>query len=216
VTNRFIHFSKNTAQTGEKKRMNNIHKIALFSLSVLLLAGCMSFQEAGIERGQTVFNRVSFRSVKGNTIYYANRIYGGILISAGTECTINDFTSGAIKFTANGDKYVLRQWLIGQGTEDARVSFEKFFLEDKEAIGLDKINPKFQKNISSGIVEVGMTKQEVLLSTGYPSYLGRRHRTRNETRERILAHSDWYYLKTGRRKILLRFKGEELAEVIGK
>jgi hypothetical protein len=61
-----------------------------------------------------------------------------------------------------------------------------------------------------------MTKQEVLLSIGYPSYLGRKHRTRKETRKRILAHSDWYYLKTGRRKILLRFKGEELAEIIGK
>jgi len=208
--------SKNTASTGESKTMNNIRKIALVFLSVLLLSGCMSLQEAGIERGQTVFNRVSFRSVKGNTIYYANRIYGGILIPAGTECTIKDETASAIKFTANGNVYVLRQWLIAQSTENAKASFEKFFLEDKEAIGLDTINPKFQENISSGIVEVGMTKQEVLLSIGYPSYLGRRHRTRKETRERILAHSDWYYLKTGRKKVLLRFKGEELTEIIGK
>jgi len=72
--------------------MNHILKIVLFSLSVLLLAGCMSFQEAGIERGQTVFNRVSLRTAKENTIYYANRYYGGILIPAGTECTIDDVT----------------------------------------------------------------------------------------------------------------------------
>jgi len=172
--------------------MNNIRKIALFSFSVLLLFGCVSLKGAGIEKDQTVFNRVSFRSVKGNTIYYANRIYGGILIPAGTECTIKNVTPGGIEFIANGDTYGLRKWLIAQSTKNARISFDKFFVKNKEAIGLDKINPKFQENISSGIVEVGMTKQEVLLSISYPNYLGRRHRTREETRERILAHSDWY------------------------
>jgi hypothetical protein len=196
--------------------MNNIRKIALFSLSVLLLAGCVSLKEAEIEWGQTVFNRVSLRTAKGNTIYYSNRYYGGILIPAGTECAINDVTASAIKFTANGDEYVLRQWLIGKSKENVKASFEKFFVEDARTIGLDKINTKFRESISLGIAEVGMTKQEVLLSIGYPTYLGRKHRTHKESRERILAHSDWYYLKIGREKILLRFKGEELAEIIGK
>ena len=194
--------------------MNNIRQVALL-LSILLLVSCVSLKEAEIEWGDTVYNRVSLRTAKGNIIYDSNRYYGGILIPAGTECTINDVTARAIQFTANGDEYVLRQWLIGRGKENVTASFGKFFVTNAGTIGLDKINVKFRESISLGIAEVGMTKQEVLLSMGYPSYLGRKHRTHKETRERILAHNDWYYLKIGREKILLRFRGEKLAEIIG-
>jgi hypothetical protein len=196
--------------------MNNIRKIVLFSLSVLLLAGCATFKEAGVERGQIVFNKVGFRTYKENVIFYGNYFYGGNFIPAGTECTIKYISHKKIKFIANGDEYVLVDWRIGYGADNTRASFPKFFAESKETIGLNRINPDFRDYTSSGFVEVGMTKEEVLLSVGYPIYLGIKDPTKDDTRESILSHNDWYYLKSRRSKVLLRFKGEELAEIIGK
>jgi hypothetical protein len=201
--------------------MNNIRQVALFLLSAFLFWGCATLEEAGIERGQTVFNRVNFRTYKANKISYTNRMYGGILIPAGTECTLKNVSHKAITFIVNGDEYVLKDWLgviSAEGAtsvENVRVSFEKFFVENKEKIGLDKINPAFRESILAGIPELEMSKEEVLLSLGYPAFLGKNDRTWDDDRERILAHNDWYYRKTSRRSILLRFRSEKLAQIIG-
>jgi len=192
------------------------HQVILFSLLLFLPLGCPTFREAGIERGQIVYNRVGFRTYKENVIYYGNHFYGGDFIPAGTECTIKYVSHKKIKFIANGNKYVLVYWRIGYGADNTRASFYKFFAESKETIGLDRINPDFRDNILSGFVEVGMTKEEVLLSIGYPIYLGIKDPTNDDNPESILSHNDWYYLKSRRSKVLLRFKGEELAEIIGK
>jgi hypothetical protein len=193
-----------------RKNMSNIRQIALLLMSVSLLWGCAIPQKADTEKRQTYFNRVSFRTYKGNKITYTNLLYGGIFIPAGTECAIKDIKYHAsIKFIANGEEYLLSNWGGGKKW------FDKFFTENRETIGLDEVNLDFRESILYGHVEVGMTKEEVLLSAGYPAYLGSRDRTRDDDRKRIMAHDDWWYKKTKRRKILFRFMGGKLAEIVG-
>jgi hypothetical protein len=193
----------------ERKNMNNVRKIALFLISVSLLLGCAIPQKAETEKRQTFFNRVSFRTYRGNQITYTNLLYGGIVIPAGTECTVKYKRYDKIKFIANGEEYLLSNWGGGERF------FDKFFTENKELIGLDDVNPDFRENILSGHVEIGMTKEEVLLCVGYPAYLGSKDRTRDDDRERIMAHDDWWYKKTKRRKILFRFRTGKLDEIVG-
>ena len=59
-----------------------------------------------------------------------------------------------------------------------------------------------------------MTKQEILLSLGYPAYLGMKDPTYDDDREVILSHNDWYYFKGKRNKVLLRFMGKNLHEIL--
>jgi len=193
-------------------------KFLLVLLLASVLYGCaVNLKEAGIDRfvGQTLFNRVNFRTFGENRIYYTNRIYGGILIPAGTNCTIKSITSTKIWFITSGDEYVLIDWRGKTESENIKALFDKFFVEDREGIGLDKIYPDFREKVLSGIAEVGMTKEEVLVCAGYPAYIGYKDRTLDDDRERILAQNDWYYLKTRRRKVLYRFSGEKLNRIIG-
>jgi hypothetical protein len=189
-------------------------RVILFPLLLSLLFGCATFKEAGVEKEQIVFNKVGLRTYKANVIFYGNHFHGGDFIPAGTECTIRYISRKKIKFIANGVEYVMVHWRIGYGKDNTRVSFQKFFAEDKKAIGLDRISPEFRDSILSGIPEVGMTKEEVLFAIGYPFYLGRNDNTNNDTRESILSHNDWYYLESRRSTVLLRFRAGKLAQII--
>jgi hypothetical protein len=194
--------------------------VLIVCFSLMLLLGCVTFKtalkESGLEisQGQTVYNRVGFRTYGENAIYYSNRYFGGTFIPAGSECTIQDVSKGEITFTFNREQYVLVDWIGDVSAESVKTYFEKFFSKNKSEVGLDKVSPDFRGDIQEGFVKEGMTKHEVLLSIGYPAYLGRKDPTYNHDRELILSHNDWYYFKGRRAKILLRFKGEELHEIL--
>ena len=202
---------------SEKSMCRKI-KLILFILLCVAVLGCETIHESGIDtlEGQTVFNRVGLRADGENKIYHANRFSGGIFIPAGTECTIKQITYNIIRFTANEDEYVLTEWRISYGPVYTRTSFYKFFVEDKEAIGLDRINQDFRESIVSGIAEVGMTKHEVFLSLGYPAYVGNKEPTADKSRASIMSRDDWYYLKSKREKVLLRFEDHRLAQITEK
>lgn len=200
----------------------NFRAILLFSLTLILYC-CASFKtaydESGINTltGQVVFNRVSFRTYGDNKISYANRYHGGIFISAGSKCTIKDITKKSIKFTVLGTEYELVNWLMktsNLSSKDVTLSFNKFFVKNKNEVGLDKINRDFLDNIISGIAEVGMNKKEILLSLGYPGYLGRKNPTIDDDRDFILLQDDWYYLRGRWAKALLKFRAGKLYLII--
>lgn len=195
--------------------MGKERRLILFILLSLVVLGCETIHESGIDtfEGQAVFNRVGFRTEGENKIFHTNRFSGSIFIPAGTECTIKQITYKVIKFTANEDEYVLTEWRIGYGPVHTRTSFYKFFVEDMEAIGLDRINLDFRESIVSGIAEVGMTKSEVFLSLGYPAYVGNSDPTTDKSRASILSRDDWYYLKSKGEKVLLRFEDQILAQI---
>ena len=195
-------------------------KVLTICFSVMLLIGCVSFNKAleesrlEVSEGQRVFNRVGFRTYRENVIYYTNRYVGGTLIPAGSECVIQDMSGDTIKFTFNGEQYVLVEWIGDVSAENVKPFFEKFFSKNRSEIGLDKVNPAFRELVQEGFVKEGMSKEEVLLSIGYPAYLGVKDPTYDDERNLILSQNDWYYFKGRRTKILLRFKGDELYEIL--
>lgn len=187
-----------------------------FILLSLALSGCESVKGAGIKEleGQSVFNRVGFRSPEANKIKSANPFSGDVFIPPGTECSIKAISTKEIKFIATEVEYILTGWRMGYGGVNTRVSFYKFFAQDKEAVGLDRVNPDFRESVLAGTAEVGMTKGEVLLSLGYPAYLGKKNSTTDDSRAAILANDHWYYLRDKRKKVLLQFKGGVLTEIL--
>ncbi|MCG6917385.1 MAG: hypothetical protein LJE89_07545 [Deltaproteobacteria bacterium] len=188
----------------------------LFIVLILTHLGCESIKGTGLKEleGQSVFNRVSFRSSEANKIKSANPFSGGIFIPPGTECSIKAISIKEIKFIATGENYALTGWRMGYGGVNTRVSFYKFFVQDKEAVGLDRVNPDFRAIVLSGSAEVGMTKGEVLLSLGYPAHLSRKNPTADDSRAAILADDNWYYLEDKRKEVLLQFKGGVLTKIV--
>jgi hypothetical protein len=187
-----------------------------FILLSLALLGCESIKGAGIKEleGQSAFNRVGFRSTGTNKIKSANPFSGGVFIPPGTECSIKAISTKEIKFIATEVEYVLTGWRMGYGGVNTRVSFYKFFLQDKEAVGLDRVNPDFRESVLSGTAKLGMTKGEVLLGLGYPSYLGKKNSTTDDSRAAIMANDQWYYLRDKRNKVLLQFKNGVLTSIV--
>ncbi|MBN2516524.1 MAG: hypothetical protein JXC33_10895 [Deltaproteobacteria bacterium] len=196
----------------------------VYSLTVLLvvlslLIGCSWFRDevdtSGMETmtGKKVFNRVNFRTLEKSIILSSNHYYGGIFIPAGTECLIKDMSKKKIIFYADGREYTLVSWFGNSSEGDVWLFFSKFFLEDRNKIGLESINPAFSESVHSGIAEINMTKEEILMSLGYPAYLGR-DPTYKFSRAFILSQNDWYYLTDRKTRILLKFKGERLYRII--
>jgi len=189
-------------------------------LCLILLNGCALFtpefneSTIGVERGQIFYNRVNLKTYEENKIWYSNYYQGGILIPAGTQCTIVDVTKKGITFTVQNKVYYLGRWLSENSPEVGRVSFKKYFAEDRATLELDKINPVFLDSVLSGIAETGMSKKEVLLCLGYPAYLVETEPANEYARDFILSQNDWYYLKDGDALVLLRFKGTTLYRIL--
>jgi hypothetical protein len=215
----------------KKISVRNAHSVALvensavcrsrwlisFIILSLAILSCESIKGSGLREleGQTVFNRVSFRAGEENKIKNTNPFSSGVLIPPGTECTIKAISPKEIKFNAMGESYVLTGWRIGYGIVNARASFYKFFAKSKETVGLDKVNPDFRDNVMSGTAKIGMTKGEVLLSLGYPAYLGKRNPTTDDSRAAILSADHWCYLKSGKEEVLLKFEAGLLTQIVG-
>ena len=117
-------------------------KVLTVCLSLMMLLGCVSFntamKESGLEisQGETVFNRVGFRTYGEKVIYYTNRYVGGTFIPAGSECVIQDMSGDTIKFTFNGEQYALVEWIGDVSAENVKPFFEKFFSKNRSEIGL--------------------------------------------------------------------------------
>ena len=191
---------------------------------VLTLFGCALFktpfkdivEQSGVHTfiGDTVYNRVAFRTWEGKGIRFTNLYLEGVFIPAGTECIIKDISKNTITFVANNEEYVLGRWLTIVSPESIKLSVDKFFVEDKDRVGLDKISPDFGDSVMSGFAEVGMTKQEVLLSLGYPAYVGGRDPTNDDSREFILSQPEWNYFKADKNIKSLMFKGNKLHSIV--
>ncbi len=187
-----------------------------------MISGCMmsfkkTLKQSGIHKlvGQTIYNRVSFRSIKKNRIEPTN-IYGkGVLISAGSICIIQEITKDHITFVLAGGSsknnvYELADWLIDPNEVDIRLSFYKFFVENKDDVGLHKIRPEYYHGVISGYEQIGMNKDEVLICLGYPAYVRGKDSTSDKSRDFILKQNDWTYLKGLFDKYLLTFKDGKL------
>ena len=198
-------------------------KIILIAIFLsFMISGCVTsfkttLKQSGINKlvGQTVYNRVNFRSIKKNKIRHTNLYHKGILIPAGSICIIQDISISSITFVLAGGKskdnvYELTDWLIDPNEVDIRLSFYKFFVEDKDNVGLNKIRPEYYHGVVSGNEQIGMNKEEVLICLGYPAYIGRKKHANEYSRDFILEQNDWTYLKGKFNKYLLTFKDGKL------
>ena len=202
--------------------VENLFAILMVIFFSFMISSCvMTFKEtlkqSGINKlvGQAVYNRTNFRSIKKNKIGPTNIYHKGVLIPAGSICIIQDISKDRITFLLVGGSskdnvYELEDWLIEPDEVDIRLSFYKFFVENKDNVGLQNIRPEYYHGVASGHEQIGMNKDEALMCLGYPAYVAGKNSTSDKSRDFIIEQNDWTYLKGRFDKYLLLFKDGEL------
>lgn len=183
-------------------------KKILGCLICLCLCGCATpFIKANdVKIGNTLFTRSNLL-VKGDTIYYHNMRILNKVLPVGTEIKVLNLSNHVLVFSEVGTNKKYR--LLAE-----TVYYDKYFLKNKEDIGLDKMSSSVLDDVKNMKVTQGMTKEEVLASYGCPAYIGWGDESLRHSLKELLTSDTWYYNVNSRnRDCLVRFKNR-VVEII--
>lgn len=187
--------------------MNKIPFLLYLSTFVLLFSGCAA---------RTVYVNKALQRPKNTSLYTKHNIWyvepmnissknyqQGKILPFGSPVSSVEATEEDVKFVSEGRTFRIKfdkDWEMMPMTEYLRnlISF-KSRNERK-----DEINPLTFEKISRGIVKKGMSKEEVLLTCGYPS----------KYRTPTLENDTWIYWinDTSSRRII--FRNNKVSEFI--
>lgn len=182
--------------------MKKIISITVAFFTMLFLIGCGGAsltpkQEAIVNSQTEVYTQVSMW-VDNNKVYgtnYAN----GLHIPVNTKVKILDMNAKVIKFEYLGAS--IAYLVMSKHTKvNAGKTLERLFSQN--AVNLSKYSSTTRDNITNGKVEVGMTKEEVVLSRGYPPF----HQTLS------LQANKWKYWYNRFKTVNVTFKNNKVVE----
>ena len=164
------------------------------ALVVLAVVCCVSFVSsvyaAALVKGDVVYVRSNLRA-EGCKILWHNMRSMRELIPVGTEVKIKRSEGSLMTFVTtdtNKTYYVYadsNQW-------------DKFFVKNKNDIGLEKFSPDRKGQVEHGDVTAGMSKEEVYASKGCPAYLAWGKTTERNSLNEIMQSDKWYYMTNTR------------------
>lgn len=156
-------------------------RIYLFfsAFMALFLLSSYSFGEDDI-----YYARSNLKVIKGSYITWVNWQATKDIVPAGTE----------LRVTKNGKKATLVEVATGKSYtldigEDGDVFLEKFVTREK--VNVSEFPEEIQTNIEAAIAKVGMTKEQVYVAMGDPSWA--EQNTNSMTYEQIMAEDLWVY-----------------------
>jgi len=168
-------------------------KISLFLLVAFLVTEVFNAVYAeGLKKDDVLYARYGLRG-EGNTIFYHNMSSCPIVIPLGTEVKVVGL---------NKDKITV------QMVDDAKIyqilafsnCWDKYFVRDKNEIGLESVSADKKISVKSSQVVEGMTKQEVYLSKGCPAYIGYAVKSYMHSFGEVMQSDVWYYNVNSRLK----------------
>ncbi len=185
-------------------------KKLLFVLLCFSLCGCATsfVKMSGVSIGDTLYARSNLL-VKGDTAYWHNMSALKEVIPAGTEIKILDFSRNEIIFTISGRGKKYR--LVAETGY-----YDKFFVKNKQDVGLEKIAANVMEEIRKRKVSKGMTKNEVLISKGCPAYIDWGEKSLRHPLQDLMDSNTWYYNVDAReRECLVKFdENNRVSEII--
>jgi hypothetical protein len=127
----------------------------------------------------------------------------GTMIPLGTPVRIQEVRGDSIKFEASGHRPITLVLKYGKGAKSIDQYLDEMFPLQNPRTRLAKMKPKTQKAIESGMVEEGMTREQVKMSMGVPAA----HRTPS------LDAPQWYYWQNRWHQIVVSFEGDKVTAV---
>lgn len=177
----------------------------LISVLVLLgFSGCRSAkltpaQKAVVSEAKTVYTQVGMWSEKGHII--ATNYKRGFHLPVNSRVTIIKVTPRVIRFTYGGQQIDLKNVKRYTKVDISRL-MERTFSSTK--VDLSRFSESEQKAISRGKITVGMSKDAVIVSRGYPPA----HRTP------LLDLNSWRYWQNRFNTNIYEFIDGKVSEII--
>jgi len=141
----------------------------LFGLFVLLVvAGCtpaLSPQQLAQYQGRTLYTCCNMH-YEGENLSDAN-YYVGALLPFGSAAQVEGSGRGTVIFTANGTKFYLAH-SYGAAQESFEQYLNKVLVPEDPKARFATFSPSVQAAIQESRVEKGMTREQVIMSIGYP------------------------------------------------
>jgi outer membrane protein assembly factor BamE (lipoprotein component of BamABCDE complex) len=143
---------------------------ALAAFTVVAIAGC-SMMDRGADTPNPLDGQ--FRHTCCNIHYEKDVINDanyqkGTLIPFGTRVQIIQVRSNAVKFKPEGHPPLVWQLRFGRKNLSMDQAVDRLFVADDPRAKLRKTPDKTRKLIEQAAVEPGMTREQVLMSLGYP------------------------------------------------
>lgn len=95
--------------------------------------------------------------------------YVGLPLPLGTRITVDQVTPEAFTFTADGGMKLTLYHKYGRAQESSEQYFRKVFVETDPRTQLATFPLDVQEAINDSRVEKGMTREQVIMSLGYPA-----------------------------------------------
>jgi hypothetical protein len=166
-------------------------KLVLVLLAVVCGVSFMgSAYAAVLAKGDIAYVRSNLHA-EGSKIFWHNmRVFKNV-IPVGTEVTIKGCTGNLITFVTNDTNKKYYLYADSKG-------WNKYFVKDKNEIGLNNISSDRRSQIDNGDVIDGMTKEEVYVSKGCPAYIAWGKTTEKKSFDEIMQSDKWYYMTNTR------------------
>jgi hypothetical protein len=127
----------------------------------------------------------------------------GTLIPFGTQVQVLEVRRKAIKFQPAGHPPILLLLRYGENVLPMETYAERLFVAEDPRTKLKKVPAKTVKLIEAGGVDPGMTKDQVLMSLGYPPA----HRTPS------LETGQWSFWQNRWQQFVVYFDGDKVSRV---
>ena len=140
--------------------MKKIFGIALCTIFAVVL---FSEHLLAVDKGEALFTRTNLKT-HGKKIFFHNLSISLGFIPVGTNVIVKKVGKDSIRFQLvdNSKTYILT--VLSE-------QHNKYFVKDIEEIGLENISNDVKLKIKEMAVAPGMTKKEVYISRGCPSYI---------------------------------------------
>jgi len=174
--------------------------VAVCSICALFFFSSVSFSAGNKPlKGEKFFTRTNLKN-KGRLVFFYNMSKVTKIIPAGTAVEIRGSSAKIIRFKKEDGKKTYK-------ITDRPAVYRKYFVSDKDEIGLETMSDKAKAAIKLMQVYEGMTKNEVLVSKGCPAYIAHGEKSWGKTLEQLMASNSWYYnVDTRRREMIISFE----------
>jgi hypothetical protein len=180
----------------------SMRRIATSGLIALaLLAGCAPRRAPHPVVGQTRYTCCNIHYEKDEIVDANYQV--GTLIPFGTRVQILDVRDDRIKFQADGAPPITWFVRFGKGTPIDTYLSQMFPESDPKLKLPKKLAAKTRKSMETGTVEPGMTRDQVLMTLGYPPT----HRTPS------LSAPSWHYWRNRWAQFDVYFEGDKVDRV---
>ena len=187
-------------------------RVAFGMVLIVMLLTASSVLAIDVMAGKDYFLRTPLYAAedKDNQIDWINYSDISEKLKAGEKVNIIEVNGHMIKFLLN--KKVFNFAFTKKGLVGTPGIYDKYFTAGDIKEEAAKYSDRIRNNIAIGRVELGMTKEQVLLAAGCPAVAGER-KTYNLSLDDIMQSDSWIYYRSRLKKMFLKFADGKVASV---